>query len=216
MTNPNSTEKVIVFIDAEYVIQSLRTLRGKPRQNRIGIHNILWKNIIDFVVERRTLKEVFYYSSELDKDENPDTYQKQKEYLDKVRKDIGGVVVIRLGKMQKVRIKAEKTWTENSKVTHDNIHTWVQKGIDVKLAIDMLIKAFKSEYETAILIAGDCDFEEVIKEVRGLNKKVELVTFDRFDAKVIDSFAHSADRHTIIDYKMGTDTFWTEFVSRQK
>ncbi len=52
-------KRVFVFIDAEYVIQSLRTLRNKPREHRILINNILWGNLIEYILANRLLKKGF-------------------------------------------------------------------------------------------------------------------------------------------------------------
>lgn len=213
--NPDKDKRIIVFVDAEYVIQSLRTIKGKPKDIRIGIGNIFWNKIIDFVVNGRTLQEAIYYSSELDKTENPETYQRQKDYLAKIKRDTEKIT-IRLGKMQKVRVKAEKTWIENTNHQPEIPHTWVQKGVDVKITIDLIVKAVKNEYDTAVLIAGDSDFEEAIKESRSFNKNIELVTLDRYDCGVIESLSKSANKHKVINYEFGTGYLWSEFIPRKR
>ena len=55
--------------------------------------------------------------------------------------------------------------------------TKTEKGVDVKLAIDMLIKAYKDHYDVAILISGDGDFAQVVQEVKDRAKHVELCVF---------------------------------------
>lgn len=211
MNIPQNPEVVSIFIDAEYVIQSMKTLKGKPNTERIKITDILWKEIVDYLLEGRTLKEILYYSSELDKGENPITYNKQVSYLRSLQNQIPDIL-LRMGKMQKVKVKMEETWLENSDNREKNknkfIYTWVQKGIDVKMSVDLIVKAVKNEYETAIILAGDSDFEEVIREIRNFGKKVELVTFDRFDSGIIASFSKSATTHKILTYKIGKNLFW--------
>jgi uncharacterized LabA/DUF88 family protein len=44
-----------------------------------------------------------------------------------------------------------------------------QRGIDVKLAIDMVQHALMRAYDVAVLISGDSDFEGLVKLVRMLN-----------------------------------------------
>ncbi|GAB4449364.1 MAG: hypothetical protein Fur0028_04610 [Bacteroidales bacterium] len=209
-TNPN--EQISVFIDAEYVIQSIRVIKGKPKNSIVPINNICWDKFILDLIDGRTAKEIIYYSSELNKDENPDTYKKQKEYLLNVQKQVPNLSV-RLGKMQKVKVKISGTWVENTEYKgQSDLHTWVQKGIDVKMSLDLILKAVKNEYETAILVAGDSDFEEVIKEIKFFGKKVELVTFDRFDVGVVGSLSKVADEHKQITYEDGNGLYWkTQF-----
>ncbi len=52
--------------------------------------------------------------------------------------------------------------------------TWVEKGVDVRIAVDMLSMAIKNLYATAILISGDGDFASVIEAVKDLGKHVEV------------------------------------------
>jgi uncharacterized LabA/DUF88 family protein len=208
----NQNEQVSIFIDAEYVIQSLRVLKNKPRNGFIPINNIFWDKFVTSLIDGRTVKDVMYYSSELSKDENPETYEKQKDYLLKVQKQIPNVL-IRLGKMQKVKVKVSGTWLENTDYKNQSdLYTWVQKGIDVKMSLDLILGAVKNEYETAVLVAGDSDFEEVIKEIKGFGKKVELVTFDRFDVGVVGTLSKVADEHKKITYQDGNGKYWkTQF-----
>lgn len=52
-----------------------------------------------------------------------------------------------------------------------------EKGVDVQIAIDMLIGAYKNFYDSAILISSDTDLIPAIKQVRNLKKEVEYVGF---------------------------------------
>ena len=52
-----------------------------------------------------------------------------------------------------------------------------EKGVDVLLAIDMLINAYENNYDIAVLLSGDADFIPVIEKIQALNKKVELWCF---------------------------------------
>ncbi len=53
-----------------------------------------------------------------------------------------------------------------------------EKGVDVKLAIDLVIGAAEDLYDIAIVISSDTDLIPAIKYVlNGKNKKVEYVGF---------------------------------------
>lgn len=47
-----------------------------------------------------------------------------------------------------------------------------EKGIDIMLATDMLVHAVWDNYDVAILISGDADFEPVVRRIRDLGKRV--------------------------------------------
>lgn len=52
-----------------------------------------------------------------------------------------------------------------------------EKGIDVKLAADVLFGAFSEQYDTAILVTNDTDFIHVVKQVQQLRRKVQNAGF---------------------------------------
>ena len=59
---------------------------------------------------------------------------------------------------------------ENSGVYHE-------KGVDVKIAVDLLVGAYENTYDTAILLSSDTDLIPVIQKVRQLGKGVEYIGF---------------------------------------
>jgi uncharacterized LabA/DUF88 family protein len=62
------------------------------------------------------------------------------------------------------------------KVIREDI--WVEKGVDLALAIDMLVNAYRDLYDTAVLVSGDGDFAPLLTEIQRLRKKVEVAAFE--------------------------------------
>jgi uncharacterized LabA/DUF88 family protein len=52
-----------------------------------------------------------------------------------------------------------------------------EKGVDVKIAVDLLVGAYEDIYDVAILISSDTDLIPAIKKVKQLGKEVEYVGF---------------------------------------
>lgn len=52
-----------------------------------------------------------------------------------------------------------------------------EKGVDVKLATDMLIGAYDNIYDVAILISSDTDLIPAIRHIKYLGKQVEYIGF---------------------------------------
>lgn len=52
-----------------------------------------------------------------------------------------------------------------------------EKGVDVKIAVDLLVGAYENLYDTAILVSSDTDLIPAIEKVRSLGKKVEYIGF---------------------------------------
>lgn len=51
------------------------------------------------------------------------------------------------------------------------------KGVDIALTKDMLSHAFRNNYQTAILVAGDGDYVPLVEEVKRLGKRVYVWFF---------------------------------------
>ena len=54
--------------------------------------------------------------------------------------------------------------------------TLVEKGVDIKIAVDMLRLAVQNIYDVAILVSGDGDFASVVEAVQDFGKHVENAT----------------------------------------
>jgi len=52
-----------------------------------------------------------------------------------------------------------------------------EKGVDVQIAIDLVIGAVENSYDTAIIVSSDTDLIPAIKYVRAKGKNVEYVGF---------------------------------------
>lgn len=58
-----------------------------------------------------------------------------------------------------------------------NDGTFHEKGVDVKIAVDILVGAYEDMYDTAILISSDTDLIPAIEKARSLGKNIEYIGF---------------------------------------
>lgn len=79
-------------------------------------------------------------------------------------------------------IDHEKLWAKGiQKIEYER---WREKGIDVKLATDLIVGALDNKYDTAIVVSSDSDLIPAIDWVRNrTKKKVEYVGFSIADKK---------------------------------
>ena len=88
----------------------------------------------------------------------------------------------------KLRTRTEKIKIDNRVVNYQQIlksgikevvyKKAREKGIDVQLAVDLLIDAFDNKYDTAVIVSSDTDLVPAINVVRNrLGKKIEYVGF---------------------------------------
>ncbi len=181
--------RLMIFIDAEYVVQKIKDI-NEARRHTVRRKDIDWFNIIRWVVGPRRLVRCYYYSAEFSKAENSQTFQEQQEYLRNLKLSIPNFEV-KLGRL----VKVDKFWT--------------QKGLDVKIALDMYSKAVTNQYDAAAILTGDSDFVDVIKEIKeSYGKNIELYTFD---VNIHDALRLSPDIHVVIDAATGRKyKFWPE------
>lgn len=59
----------------------------------------------------------------------------------------------------------------------ENRGVFHEKGVDVKMAVDLLVGAYEDWYDTAILLSSDTDLIPAIQQVRTLGKNVEYIGF---------------------------------------
>lgn len=52
-----------------------------------------------------------------------------------------------------------------------------EKGVDVQLAVDLLVGAYENSYDTAIVISSDTDLIPAMHKVKELRKQVEYIGF---------------------------------------
>lgn len=52
-----------------------------------------------------------------------------------------------------------------------------EKGVDVKLAVDILDMAYQDKYDTAIIVSSDTDLIPAIIRAKELGKKIEHIGF---------------------------------------
>jgi len=52
-----------------------------------------------------------------------------------------------------------------------------EKGVDVKIAVDLLVGAYEDLYDTAVLVSSDTDLLPAIDKARSLGKEIEYIGF---------------------------------------
>ncbi len=115
----------------------------------------------------------YYYIVPINQKENPQAYSQQQKffaYLDKVP-----YLERRLGRL--VRRRQELQCPHCNRSFERDFH--LEKGVDVKLAMDMLDLVVKKIYDLAILVSGDGDFSNAIRAVKELGLSVENAYFSR-------------------------------------
>jgi uncharacterized LabA/DUF88 family protein len=83
---------------------------------------------------------------------------------------------------------------------HERSIFWVEKAVDVMLAVDLVVLAERDEFETAYVLSADGDYTHAVEFARSRNKKVFAVSarYGAQLAKVADTFIR-IDRQWLAD-----------------
>ena len=188
--------RVMVFIDGHYLEKVIDDKKWTDK----GSVGLIYQNIPNFLVGQTQrgsvkpeLERAYYYNALTNlKDLDNIKDQKERDNLEKKMKEIiqknePRFDAIRLLDMFDVRL-GRLVYSKNGEPR--------QKGVDSLIAIDMLSKAFKKDYDEAVLVAGDSDFVEVVKAVKDAGVKVAGVFFKENTSKeLIQSF----DKQIVLD-----------------
>lgn len=162
-------EKVMVFIDSSNIFHALK---------RIGF-KIDYYKLVKELVGNRTLVRPYYYGSTVPSPQSlaQKTFKVTQEKFHRALRNEGFEVITR----------PIKTITEDM---------WVEKGVDMALATDMLIGAHNDLFDTLILVSGDNDYLPVLVEVRRRGKRVEVAAFEH---TISQEMKQIADRYVALD-----------------
>ena len=76
---------------------------------------------------------------------------------------------------------------------------FVEKGVDVALVTTMLSMVFRNDLDVAIIVGGDQDYAQAIKEVKSAGKRVEIAFFEHATGKELK---YSSDNFLPLDERI--------------
>lgn len=145
-------ERAMVFIDGSNLYHSLKSVYGRT--------NIDFQKLCEALAGSRQLIRGYYYNAIVDQAQEPVRYQDQQRFLARVRRI--PKLEVRLGTLVYRGFPTVPPY---------------EKGIDIKIATDMLMHAVRGNYDVAILVSGDTDFADAIQAVKDLGRNVEVALF---------------------------------------
>jgi uncharacterized LabA/DUF88 family protein len=136
----------------------------------------------------RQFNPVNYYNSIINAGKDPKSYQKQQVFFADLQKITNPTFQMNLEKIKHygrlkyrcrkcgaiVEIPTQKCPTCGNLEMLENSS---EKGVDVRIAVDMVLGAVNNEYDHAVLVSEDSDFVPAIQAVKSQKKMVEVVLF---------------------------------------
>lgn len=151
-------DKAIVFIDGSNFYFRLKDLVS-GLDGRHSLLNFDYASFSKWLVGTDELVEVRYYIGKLRRQKNSE--KSEKMYADQQKL---------IGKLQQQNISI----TLGQLIQHPD-KTFHEKGVDVRLAVEMIRLARENKYKKAYLLSSDTDLVAAVEEVKLLSKKVQYV-----------------------------------------
>lgn len=163
----DSRERVEIFIDGSNLYHSMREECGKEKLDFFKFARLLSNG-------RKTIRSYVYVSMVDAQITGSAIASSQLAFVNKIR-EIPYLTVT----TTKLKYKKVKNGGKFQFVPYE-------KGVDIRIATDMLTGALRNCYDTAILVSGDGDFAPVLEEIKRAGKQLENATFKsvRSDALV--------------------------------
>lgn len=147
-------ERVYIYIDGGNLYYNLK-------ENNCASMQFQFKQFAEQFIGTRKLEGVRYYIGQIKADPKDEQSQKihrhQQILFEKLKK--AGFYIVK-GRIRQI----------------GNIFT--EKGVDVRIGIDLVEGAYEDRYDTAILISSDGDLAPAVEMVIRKNKKIEIVGFE--------------------------------------
>jgi uncharacterized LabA/DUF88 family protein len=145
-----SVPRVAIFIDGPNLYKSVEELFGKGR-GQVDI-----PKLIGLLSQGGTLVHCSYWTASLDQHFDPQRYAAQQRFFHHLER-VPQVVVGR-GHLRNYG------------------GVWKEKGVDVGLAVDLLMLGGADDYDLGVLVSGDGDLAKAVWVVRQVfHKEVEVV-----------------------------------------
>ena len=128
-------------------------------RDRIGRTDLDFLAFAEKLAGERQLQRIYYYTAPIDQTRQPALYRAQQQFLQHLQRI--SQLELRLGRL---------VYPGADRPPHE-------KGVDVKLATDMVLHCVRHDFDTAVLVSADTDFRDVLEIVRdfGLQAEVALV-----------------------------------------
>ena len=172
-------KRLIVFVDGNHLYHRM--------EDYYGTHDINIRQLCKKICTiNRNLVEIRYYYSPFKQHLDPNKYREQQIYVEKLKNSPDIKIITGKYIRKPILLKQSVLKKIASVVTKDEMHTYVEKGIDVNIAVDMLHLASENHYDVAILLSGDSDFVPAITQVRKHHKEVQVAAFTTKDITCYD------------------------------
>lgn len=165
--------EVILFIDGENfinkieeVLKSKKIKKGKTDLVALDFNKLFNLPLKDYRISRK-----IYYAARLQS--HPETIEKSTELIAIQRKLKNNLISQGFEFIMAGNVRGQKVT-----VDHKAKIVFKEKGVDVRIAVDLVSLACDKHLKTAILCSSDSDLQPAVKEVRNRGGEVVYLGFE--------------------------------------
>ena len=146
-------DRVNVYIDGSNLYHLLHHRFGRTDLNFLSFARKL--------SGQRRLQRIYYYSAPIDNSRQPTLHQSQQRFFQHLRHI--SQLELRLGRL---------VYAGGSNTP---LH---EKGVDVKLATDMVLHGVRNRFDASVLVSSDTDFRDAIQIIKSFGLQAEVALVD--------------------------------------
>lgn len=161
--------KITLFIDGENFINKIEDVleENKIVKNTLDLASMDFNKLFEKPLEKFNISRKIFYAARLSI--HPETVKKSKELIKLQRKLRNSLINQGYKFVMSGHVRGQKVG--------DKI-VFREKGVDVKIAVDLISLACDKDLDTAILCSSDSDLQPAIKELRERNVDVVYLGFE--------------------------------------
>lgn len=165
--------KVILYIDGENLRHYIKDVLKENHipQKDLSLLKVDLTKLFKKVLKGLNVNKKVYYSAKLK--QHRDTLKKSKELIQKQR-----ALKTKLEKEDFDFIMSGNVQAQYVKTNKKSKIIFREKGVDVKIAVDLITAACDKKIKTAILCSSDSDLQPAVKEIRNRGVKVIYIGFE--------------------------------------
>jgi uncharacterized LabA/DUF88 family protein len=187
-------DRICIFIDGSNLFHALRPV-AKGRW--VDFHRFSQK----LCRPDRKLIRTYYYNATFPRQLDEEGYRKRQRFLESLRRV--PLFEVRLGRLQVRNLAIPEPCRDCPHLPDYPLKgkdgrpvRLEEKGVDVRIATDLISMAHSTAYDTAILVSGDGDFADAVQAVKDLGKNVEVAWFPEQGFYHLQSIADQTIRLT--------------------
>lgn len=178
--------KIMIFVDGSNLYWSFRNWI-KATSSNPAVCNV--KKMVELLTENRELIRAYFFCSIKPSKKQDNQLNKATTFLNWLK--LSGIEAVSYPlKVRDEQFQCPRCglrWKERLSV---------EKGVDVALVTKLLALGFKGGFDTAIIVSGDADYIEAVKEVKNLGRRIEVAAFKDSASKEL---VEAADRFIPLD-----------------